>query len=251
MDKVRQVAEHVNLILRYVPYVQTNFVLGLDGDEGPEPFELTKRFVDLAPGAFPGYSLLSAFGRAAPMNLDYQRAGRVLPFPFHFLNNNHAMNVKPKNYSWPEFYDRLVDLTSYSFSWRAIGRRLGRHRGDDPAVDERGAGDVVGGLGADRVSHHDPGAARHRPERARTSWRARATGCPDFYAARIQRDLGDLHRHLPAGALMHDPNAYLKSEGPRTRHSAAGRCVARAPGRQSWPPSPPLPTEGRYAQSDR
>ena len=35
------------------------------------------------------------------------------------------MNVKPVNYSWAEFYDRLVDLTSYSFSWRAIGRRLG------------------------------------------------------------------------------------------------------------------------------
>ena len=128
MDKVRQCAEHVNLLLRYIPYVQTNFVLGLDSDEGPEPFELTKKFIDLAPGAFPGYSLLSAFGRAAPMNLDYQRAGRVLPFPFNFLNNNHAMNVRPENYSWVEFYDRLVDLTSYSFSWRAIGRRLGATR---------------------------------------------------------------------------------------------------------------------------
>ena len=34
MDKVQQVAEHVNMILRYIPYVQTNFVLGLDGDDG-------------------------------------------------------------------------------------------------------------------------------------------------------------------------------------------------------------------------
>ena len=102
MDKVRQVSDHVNMILRYIPYMQTNFVLGLDADEGTEPFELTKRFLDLTPGAFPGYSLLSAFGRAAPLNLEYQRAGRVLPFPFHFLNNNQAMNVKPKNYSWPD-----------------------------------------------------------------------------------------------------------------------------------------------------
>jgi len=99
-----------NMILRYIPYIQTNFVMGLDGDMGPEPFELTKKFIDLSPGAFPAYSLLSAFGRAAPMNLDYQRAGRVLPFPFHFLNNNHAMNVRPKHYSWPEFYDGLVDV---------------------------------------------------------------------------------------------------------------------------------------------
>ena len=69
MDKVRQVSDHVNMILRYIPYVQTNFVLGLDSDEGDEPFELTKRFVDLTPGAFPAFSLLTAFGQAAPLNL--------------------------------------------------------------------------------------------------------------------------------------------------------------------------------------
>ncbi len=60
---MKQVAEHINSILQHVPYVQTNFVLGLDSDEGSEPFELTKHFVDLSPGAFPGYSLLTAFGR--------------------------------------------------------------------------------------------------------------------------------------------------------------------------------------------
>src|SRR5881409_4327348 len=111
------------MILRHNPYVQTNFVLGLDSDRGPEPFELTKRFVDVTPGAFPGYSLLSAFGRAAPLNLEYQRADRVLPFPFHFLDNNHAMNVKPKNYSWRGFYDEVVDLGKYTFSVRAIAKR--------------------------------------------------------------------------------------------------------------------------------
>ena len=95
LDKVDQVSEHVNLILRYIPYVQTNFVLGLDDDVGAEPFELTKQFLYRSAGAFPGYSLLSAFGEAAPLNLELQRAGRVLPFPFHFLNNNHAMNVQP------------------------------------------------------------------------------------------------------------------------------------------------------------
>src|SRR5205807_2162729 len=98
--------------------------LGLDSDAGPEPFELTKRFVDRTPGAFPGYSLLSAFGRAAPLNLEYQRTGRVLPFPFHFLDNNHAMNVKPKNYAWRDFYDHVIGLTRYTFSGRAIVRRF-------------------------------------------------------------------------------------------------------------------------------
>ena len=32
------------MILRYVPYVQTNFVLGLDGDEGQNPLRLRSAF---------------------------------------------------------------------------------------------------------------------------------------------------------------------------------------------------------------
>ena len=55
-----------------------------------------------------------------------------VPFPFTFLNNNHAMNVRPKNYAWPAFYDQLVDLSRYSFSWRAIRRRLGATEGAIP-----------------------------------------------------------------------------------------------------------------------
>jgi hypothetical protein len=77
-----------------------------------------------AAGAFPGYSLLSAFGRAAPLNLQYQRDGRVLPFPFHLLDNNHAMNVRPQNYGWPEFYDQAIGLTRHTFSWPAISKRF-------------------------------------------------------------------------------------------------------------------------------
>ncbi|HET8622155.1 MAG TPA: hypothetical protein VFM14_01200 [Gemmatimonadales bacterium] len=211
MEKVVQVAEHVNLILRYVPYVQTNFVLGLDSDEGPEPFELTKRFLDLAPGAFPAYSLLSAFGRAAPMNLEYQRVGRVLPFPFTFLNNNHSMNVRPANYGWPEFYDHLVDLTSYSFSWRAIRRRLGATPGMIPrwmnvvrAMSSEGWGRIKYHATIRRLLDSDP--------TVRWFLEGEVSELPAFYQARIKRDLGALYQHLPSGSLMHDPNAYLKSE---------------------------------------
>ena len=71
IDKVQQVSEQVNMIRRYVPYVQTNFVFGLDIDEGPEPFELTKRFLEMTPGLYPACSLLTAYGQAAPLNLEY------------------------------------------------------------------------------------------------------------------------------------------------------------------------------------
>ena len=132
MEKVRHVSDQVNMIMRYVPYVQTNFVLGMDTDEGPEPFELTKRFLDMTPGAFPAYSLLSSFGQAAPLNLEYQSADRVIPFPFHFLNNNQAMNVRPMNYSWPEFYENVIDLSRHSFSSKAIVDRFAASSGFVP-----------------------------------------------------------------------------------------------------------------------
>ncbi len=212
LDKVKQVSEHINLILRYIPYIQTNFVLGLDCDEGPEPFELTKKFLDLSPGAFPAYSLLSAFGRAAPMNLEYQRAGRVLPFPFTFLNNNHAMNVRPANYSWPEFYDLLVDLSRYSFSMRAIRRRLVATPGVIPrwmnvirAMSSEGWGRIEYHTTIRRLLDTDPSV--------RDFMEGTSERLPAFYEQRILRDLGELSRYLPPGSMMHDPNAYLKTSG--------------------------------------
>jgi hypothetical protein len=211
MDKVRQVSEHVNTILKHVPYVQTNFVLGLDSDEGEEPFELTKRFVDSTPGAFPGYSLLSAFGRAAPLNLEYQRANRVLPFPFHFLNNNHAMNIKPKNYSWSDFYDRVISLTRHSFTWKAIVNRFRATRTTIPrwmnlvrAVSSEGSG---------RLRYYTEVRRRLDADRPfRRYFDQESTELPAFYADQIRRDLGPLWDWLPAGAIDHDPNAYRKSE---------------------------------------
>ncbi len=53
-EKLNRISEHVNMIFQYIPYVQTNFVLGLDSDAGKEPFELTKRFVDKVPAVFSG-----------------------------------------------------------------------------------------------------------------------------------------------------------------------------------------------------
>ncbi|MBI4503461.1 MAG: radical SAM protein [Gemmatimonadetes bacterium] len=209
-DKVKQVSEHVNLILRYIPYVQANFVLGLDSDEGPEPFELTKEFLDLTPGAFPAYSLLTAFGRAAPWNLELQRAGRVLPFPHHFLNNNHAMNVRPKNYSWPELYDHVLGVSRHSFSWRAIGRR---YRALHTAIPKwLNVVRAMSSEGWGRIEYFT--TIRQMLDRdlpVRRFFEGDATELPEFYLNRVKRELGPLWEYLPPGALMHDQNAYLKT----------------------------------------
>jgi hypothetical protein len=210
MDKVRQVSDQVNMIMRHIPYVQTNFVMGLDTDEGPEPFELTKKFVDMTPGAFPGYSLLSAFGQAAPLNLEFQRNNRVLPFPFHFLDNNRAMNVKPKNYEWIEFYDHIVDLAKYTFTSRGIVKRLAANSGFIPrwmnfvrAISSEGSGRIKYNSNIRRMLDSDT--------QLRSYFERETTDLPKFYQELVRKDLGPLWEWLPAGALHHDPNAYLRS----------------------------------------
>ncbi len=213
LEKVQQVAELANLIVRYIPYLQVNMVLGLDSDEGPEPFELTKRFVDMAPAAFLWYSLLTAYGQAAPLNLQYQRTGRVLPFPFHFLNNHHAMNVRPKNYQWTEFYDRVIDLTKYSFSERAIMRRLRANRGRIPRLMN-----VVRALSSEANGRLRIRYLSKVRELLATdvSFRAYFEGetnrLPDFFRNAVRRDLGPLWEFLPEGALEHDHLAYLRAQ---------------------------------------
>jgi hypothetical protein len=212
LAKVTRVAEHVELILRYIPYVQTNFVLGLDTDIGPEPFELTKRFLDLVPGVFPVFSLLSAFGRAAPLNLELQRAGRVLPFPFHFLDASRAMNVVPKHYTWPIFYDYLVDLERYAYSWPQIARRLMANRGAIPkwmnvarALSSERYGRVRHHARVRRLLRTDPSVRRF--------FDGETTSLPAFYREYVRRDLGPLWKALPPGGLYHDQNEYLHSQG--------------------------------------
>ena len=237
MDKVKQVAEHVNMVMRYVPYLQANFVLGLDTDEGDEPFELTKRFVDLAPGAFPGYSLLSAFGRAAPLNLELQRAGRVLPFPHHFLNNNLAMNVKPKNYEWAPFYDRVIDLVTYTFNKKNVARRFAANRGAIPSV--MNVVRAMSSEGAGRRAYYTKvrGLLDTDPT-VRGYFEQEHATLPEFYRGRVERDLGPLWAELPAGALNHDPTAYLKAERSRAAEGpGAGAPVGVTPRRRAAQPA--------------
>jgi hypothetical protein len=215
-EKVRQVAEHVNTILRYIPYVQTNFVLGLDCDAGAEPFDLTKRFIDLTPGAYPAFSLLTSYGAAAPLNLEFQRAGRVLPFPFHFLDSNHAMNVRPLNYDWAEFYTYAEDLSLYAHSPQRLLRRFTANRGL-----------MTKGMNLFRA--HSSGRAKYQGKirrmlvempAVRAFFDGETAELPEFYRNRVRRQMGTLWEALPEGALMHDQNAYLK------RHEAVARQAA-------------------------
>ncbi len=207
-DKVDQVADHVNRILAHIPFVQTNFIFGLDCDAGDEPFVLTKRFLDLTPGAYPAFSLFTCYGRASPLNLELQRDGRVNAMAFHFLDSNHGMNIRPAHYGWPDFYDRVADVTRHAVGARGIWRRL--------AANGPSAGGLFNLFRGVTNSRPQYQAAMARMLREDSGMRAYFEGethdVPPFFLARIRKDLGALYEALPAGALDYDPYAYLHAE---------------------------------------
>jgi hypothetical protein len=230
-QKLNAVSEQVNMILRYVPYIQTNFVLGLDCDSGNEPFEFTKRFVDKSPGAFPGYSLLTSFGEAAPLNLEYQREGRVLSFPFHFLNNHLAMNVKPKNYEWIDFYDKVIDLTAYTFSVKAIARRFAATSGFTSKW--MNAMRAISNEGYGRIRFYKMVRQKLAEDRAfRAYFEGESRQLPAFYRDIIEKDLGIWLKWLPEGALDHDQNAYLHKNLSASKAKVKAGKVAAAESRE-------------------
>ena len=217
-NKVRQVAEQINMVLRYIPYVQTNFVLGLDSDHGAEPFELTKKFLDLAPGAYPAFSLLSAYGRAAPLNIEFQAGGRVIPVPFHFLNSTRGMNVQPKNYAWPDFFGHVADLIGNAHSGSRILRRFRATSGFNARWFS-----ALRAATSKKVKYYNKIQGQLRAGGPlRDFLEGDTQALPAFFTDKIRQDLGPFWEALPRGAMMHDHLAYLSSHQPRPAHPVSG-----------------------------
>jgi len=64
------------------------------------------------------------------------------------------------------------------------------------------------------------------------------TTIPQFYVERIKEELGPLYAELPAGAIEHDPNAWLKTQTPDTvvLKAAPGRRANRPARRKPYHP---------------
>lgn len=235
MEKVRDVAQRVNLVTEYIPYVQTNLILGLDTDDGQEPFELTREFIALVPKAVPYVTLITAFGHSAPLNERYRRERRVLPFPFHFLNNSHVSNIKLKNYTWPDFFDCTIAMRQHIFSPAAIARRFRAH-GRAGLAWVRWA-NLLRAISSERQGKTKRYIHLRRlldtDAQVRDFWDNRTTALPPFYLDCVRRDLGVWWEWLPEGGLYHDPYGPFEAADQaraRTRLQQP-RVVARPPDR--------------------
>jgi hypothetical protein len=132
------------------------------------------------------------------------------------------MNMRPKHYAWPAFYEHIIDLTRHSFSPRAIVRRIGATKAFVPkwlnvirAVSSEGYGRLRSYAQVHQQLLSDRGF--------RDYFEQETDILPPFYQKQIRDDLGPMWDSLPEGAVYHDPYAYLKSqEGYKRVAAAAG-----------------------------
>lgn len=123
IEKVDRVAEHFAQLAENVPYLQANFIFGLDTDTGDAPVELTKRFMDRTPFAFPTINIPVPFG-GTPLYDALTTDGRILSaMPFTFYYAPYLVTTL-KNYDPVTYYHKLVQLYAHAASPAMLRRRL-------------------------------------------------------------------------------------------------------------------------------
>ena len=121
-EKMVQVAEHFRQLHDHVPGLQGNLIFGLDCDEGNDPIELTKEFMDRTPFVWPTFNIPVPFG-GTPLFDELHSEGRVLeqmPFTFYYAP---YLVIKIKHYDPVDYYGHLADLFEHCSSRRMMKMR--------------------------------------------------------------------------------------------------------------------------------
>jgi len=121
--KVERVVERFAALAEHVPYLQANFLFGLDGDAGAEPVALTRAFMERTPYVWPVVNIPHPFG-GTPLFARLLRAGRILEtMPFSFYYSPYVVTTLA-HYTPVEYYRHLVDLFAHFTSTAMLARRL-------------------------------------------------------------------------------------------------------------------------------
>lgn len=121
--KVGRVAEHFALLHEHVPYLQANFMFGLDCDAGDAPVDLTKEFMSRTPFVWPVVNIPHPFG-GTPLFEQYRRNGRILTtMPFAFYYSPYTATTL-EHYSPIAYYGKLIELFTHFTSSTMLLRRL-------------------------------------------------------------------------------------------------------------------------------
>jgi radical SAM superfamily enzyme YgiQ (UPF0313 family) len=122
-EKVERLVEHFRQLREHVPYLQANFMFGLDADRGDEPVALTKEFMTRTPFVWPVVNIPHPFG-GTPLHDRYRRDGRILAaMPFSFYYSPWIVTTFA-HYGPVEYYERLIDVFAHFTSPAMLVRRL-------------------------------------------------------------------------------------------------------------------------------
>lgn len=122
-DRVAGIADKFDMLRRYVPGLQANFVFGLDTDSGSAPFNLTREFIARVPLVWPNLNIITPYG-GTPVYDDMVRQGRLLRGMPLALYCSPYLALSLRNYDPIEFYDNFIDLLAASTSFRLTAKRL-------------------------------------------------------------------------------------------------------------------------------
>jgi hypothetical protein len=125
-QKVAHVVEQFRGLREHVPYLQANFMLGLDTDEGEEPVALTKDFMTRTPFVWPVVNIPHPFG-GTPLHARYLREGRILRLPFSFYYSPYLVTTL-RHYDPLTYYGFLIGLFAHFTSPAMLRARLATAR---------------------------------------------------------------------------------------------------------------------------
>lgn len=122
-EKVDRLVEHFHRLAEVVPYLQANFLFGLDTDAGDEPAHLTRLFMDRAPFVWPAINIPVPFG-GTPLHDRLVAEDRILrAMPFSFYLQPYLVTTL-KHYDPAGYYERLIGLFAHASSPSMLKRRL-------------------------------------------------------------------------------------------------------------------------------
>ena len=123
IEKLEGVAEQFRHLHENIPYLQANFIFGLDTDEGDEPIELTKEFMTRTPFAWPALNIPVPYG-GTPLYDRLGEEGRILksmPFSFYYAP---YLVMTLKNYDPVTYYEKLIELFEHCCSREMLRQRM-------------------------------------------------------------------------------------------------------------------------------
>lgn len=123
LEKVHGVVEQFQKLDAKVPYLQANFMFGLDTDRGDAPVELTKLFMDQTPFVWPAVNIPVPFG-GTPLHQELLRTDRILktmPFGFYYAP---YLVTRLQNYDPVTYYQKLIELSCHAASPAMLTRRM-------------------------------------------------------------------------------------------------------------------------------